>query len=599
MRNHTQWTKVFARVLIAFATLAAPGAARPAQAQTETVLYNFTGGNDGAHPQSRVTADGKGNFYGTTYQGGTAGSGTVFELSPNSSGGWNETVLHSFSGGLNIGPDGAGPSGPVVFDGVGNLYGTTRFGGTDYFYCSYGTVFELSPVGANWTESLLYSSCDYNALGVGFVDGLSVDPAGNLYGVTSSSGPRDYGNVFELSPSGGAWTGQVIYSKVVPGDAWLMMDAAGNIFGTMASTVFELSPNGTGGWNPTAIHNFAGFPYDGSMAGGTPALDAAGNLYGTTFQGGTYDRGTVYKLSRGEQGQSTEEILYSFKGGKDGANPAAGIAFDAMGNIYGTTELGGSNGHGTVFELTALGSSHYQHAVLWTFNGTDGEHPLGSLILDKANNLYGTSDSGGPSNAGVVFEVSGVLVAPATTLTSSLNPSIYGQTVNFTATVTTSGSLPPTGTVAFTRVGGLYTIGSAMLNSSGVATLVKSNLNADSYALNAVYKGDANNLGSWSPVLNQLVLQTSSAATITSSPNPSTLGQAVTFTATVMSPTVKPMGPVTFTTAKTVLGTAQLSSGKAKLTISSLAAGATKVTATYYGDSNIAKSSASVTQTVR
>jgi hypothetical protein len=144
----------------------------------------------------------------------------------------------------------------------------------------------------------------------------------------------------------------------------------------------------------------------------------------------------------------------------------------------------------------------------------------------------------------------------------------------------------------------LYTIGTATLNSSGVATLIKSNLNADLYPLNAVYKGDANNLGSWSPVLNQLVLETTSTATLTSSPNPSTHGQAVTFTAKIMSPTVTPTGQVTFTVGKTVLGTAQLSGGTAKLTISSLAVGSTKVTATYYGDSNISQSSASVTQTV-
>jgi hypothetical protein len=170
--------------------------------------------------------------------------------------------------------------------------------------------------------------------------------------------------------------------------------------------------------------------------------------------------------------------------------------------------------------------------------------------------------------------------------------------VSFTATVTTSGSLPPTGTVAFTWGGGLYTIGTATLNSSGVGTLIKSNLNADSYPLNAVYKGDTNNLSSWSPGLNQLVLKTTSTATLTSSPNPSTQGQTVTFTAKITSPTVTPAGQVTFTAGKTVLGTAQLSGGVAKLTISSLAVGSTKVTATYYGDSNISQSLASVTQTV-
>ena len=186
--------------------------------------------------------------------------------------------------------------------------------------------------------------------------------------------------------------------------------------------------------------------------------------------------------------------------------------------------------------------------------------------------------------------------ATTTTLASSLNPSIYGQSITWTAIVTTSGSVPPSGKLTFTWG---RNIGTATLNSSGVATLTRSNLNADPYPLTAVYAGDASNLGSTSALLNQVVTETTSAVTLTSSPNPSTPGQAVTFTATITSPTVKPTGPVTFAAGKTVLGTAQLSGGKAKFTTSTLAAGSTKVTATYYGDSNIARSSASVTQTVQ
>jgi hypothetical protein len=182
-------------------------------------------------------------------------------------------------------------------------------------------------------------------------------------------------------------------------------------------------------------------------------------------------------------------------------------------------------------------------------------------------------------------------------MVSSLNPSVYGQKVIFTATVTTSGSIPPTGKVKFIWNG--YSIGTATLNSGGVATLTKSNLNADTYPLMAVYAGDANNLGSTSSVMSQVVTQATSAATLTSSPNPSTSGQAVVFTATIKSPTSKPTGPVTFTVGTTVLGTAQLSRGKASFTTSRLAVGSTQVTATYGGDSNIAKSSASVTQTVQ
>ena len=184
----------------------------------------------------------------------------------------------------------------------------------------------------------------------------------------------------------------------------------------------------------------------------------------------------------------------------------------------------------------------------------------------------------------------------STSLVSSLSPSTYGQKVTWTATVTSSGSVPPTGNVKFTWNG--YTIGSALLNSSGVATLAKSYINAGTYPLTAVYVGDAADLGSTSPVLNQVVLQTTSSAILTSSPNPSVQGQAVTFTATVSSPDVIPSGPVTFTSGKTVLGTAQLSGRKASLVISSLPVGSNKVTVTYYGDSNIGKSSASIIQTV-
>jgi uncharacterized repeat protein (TIGR03803 family) len=567
-------------------------AARPVQAQTETVLYNFTGGADGFHPEASLISDGAGNLYGTTLLGGMGcpgnqyGCGVVFKISPNGGGGWKQTVLHSFSGP----PDAANPFlAPLIIDKAGNLYGTTEFGGA----YNWGAVYELSPVGTSWEVTILYSFTG-GADGGHPATGLIMDRAGNLYGTTS-----EYlapGNVFELSPSGGGWRLQVIYAApTAPG---LTLDAAGNIYGATASTVFELSPNGHGGWEPTVLHTFTGTPNDGYSAWGTFGLDKAGNLYGTTYVGGTYNYGTVYKLSPGASGEWTEQILHSFNG-EDGANPvAAGVAFDAAGNIYGTTGLGGSKNKGTVFELATLGSAKYEYAVLWNFNGTDGFNPYCTPLLDSAGNLYGTTASGGASNAGVVFKVTGVRAVTSTTLTSSLNPSIYGQRVTFSASVTTAGALPPTGNVAFTW-GGMYSIGTATLNSSGVATLTKSNLNADPYPLTAVYRGDANNLSSSSPVVNQLVLETTSAATITASPNPSTLGQAVTFSAKITSPTATPTGPVTFTAGKTVLGTGQLSGGKATFTTASLPAGSRVVTVTYNGDSNIAKSTASVTQVVK
>lgn len=265
------------------------------------------------------------------------------------------------------------------------------------------------------------------------------------------------------------------------------------------------------------------------------------------------------------------------------------------------------NGDGKPDVLVSNSSSNNVGVLLGNGDGTfrapliystGGNQPLSVAIADV--NGDGKPDlvvvNNGNNSIGVLLNNTGIHNPTLTSLTSSLNPSTYGQKVTWTATVTSSGSITPTGKVRFTWSGN--TIGSATLNSSGVATLTRSNLNADGYPLTAVYLGDADNLASTSAVLNQVVLETTSAATLTSSPNPSTQGQAVTFNAKITSPTVTPTGPVTFTSGKTVLGTAQLSGGKATLTISTLAVGSAKVTVTYSGDSNIAKSSASVVQTV-
>jgi uncharacterized repeat protein (TIGR03803 family) len=397
-----------------------PLAARPAQAQTEavveararrpteTVLHNFGGGDDGAGPVGNLTSHG-GNFYGTTNEGGAfGGNGTVFELSPNGSGGWNETVLYTF--GYNS-ADGTRPNSSVIFDSAGNLYGTTVDGGA----VGPGMVFELSPVGTSWTETVLYSFCSQPdcADGKNPESDLIMDAAGNLYGTTFFGGGNSGGTVFELSPSGGGWIEQVIYDASDDIAAGVTMDAAGNIYGATSSTVFELSPNGSGGWNPSVIHAFTGAPKDGAVAAGTPVLDRAGNLYGTTERGGAKNFGAVYKLSPGKKGNWTEKILHSFKNSRaDGNEPWAGVVLDADGNIYGTTVTGGKygyrhGGYGTLFELVApVGVGRYREKILWNFNIADGEYPYGSLILDSAGNLYGTTAEGGPDfDGGVVFKV--------------------------------------------------------------------------------------------------------------------------------------------------------------------------------------------------
>jgi len=397
-------------------------AARPAQAQTETVLWNFCDAiycPDGENPGSGLTPDGAGNFYGTTIYGGANAAGTVFELSPNGVGGWNETVLYSFCS-LRACADGQSPFFSNVLFSGGNLYGTAQIGGA----YGWGVVFELSPDGSGWNETVLYSFCPEggpcSTSSGNPAYGLVMDTGGNLYGTTSFGGANKHGGVFELSPSDGNWTEQVIYNGadgISSGFSQLTLDG-GNIFGTAgspssdSSMVFELSPNGDGGWNSTVIHTFTGTGKGPSGAQYAVAFDNAGNIYGTSYYGGSKNYGTVYELSPGKKGKWTEKTLYSFKGGtKDGREPAAGVVLDADGNIYGTTfyggKFGGGGGDGTVFELVApVGKGSYKKKILWNFNFTDGYEPLGNSLILDGGNLYGTATwTGGTNGYGVAFEV--------------------------------------------------------------------------------------------------------------------------------------------------------------------------------------------------
>ena len=384
----------------------------------ESVAYSFDfQGTDGANPAfAALVFDSGGNLYGTTYNGGQYDSGTAFELAPNGSGGWTEKVLYDF------GKDGAGahPQPGMIFDSAGNLYGTTVTGGSS----DRGTVFELSPGGnGGWTARLLHSFNKNGSDGYYPCGNLIFDPAGNLYGTTFNGGIHYGGTVFQLSPNGsGDWTENVLYSFDFNGSdgidsfAGLVLDHAGNLYGTTeeggaygVGTVFELSPDGSGGWSEKVVHSF---DYNGSDGGQPEAgliLDAAGNLYGATVYGGSYGNGAVFELSPHANGDWSEKVLYSFGNGIDGAQPYAGLVFDAGGNLYGATAAGGVNGTGTVFKLTPTQGGSWDETVLHNFdaaNGSDGDYPEGSLILDHAGNLYGTSNlGGGHYNSGTVFQL--------------------------------------------------------------------------------------------------------------------------------------------------------------------------------------------------
>lgn len=381
--------------------------ARPAHSQTETVLYNFGGSPDGANPASSLTTDGKGNFYGTTLGGGEFGGGTVYQLSPNGNGGWNETVLYNFCSVAPFCSDGQSPDGPVTLDNLGNLYGTTEGGGTSQY--GYGLVFELSPMGAGWKETVLH---DFGDVGYYPKGRLIFDRVGNLYGMA--------GVVFELSPNGsGGWMVQTIYNGANEGDYYegMTMDSSGNIFGVTnnpftgvpESAVFELSPNGDGGWNQKVIYSHAA-GRNGFFWMTAPVLGPDGNLYGTTMSGTAYKgHEAVYKITLETKGKKmgnwTEKVIYSFPlfnlAQKRVYPLSPGVLLDKSGNIYGSTVLGVQS----VYELTPASKSSYTESTVWTFNGTDGSDPLGTLTLDSAGNLYGTTQYGGSFGGGVVFEV--------------------------------------------------------------------------------------------------------------------------------------------------------------------------------------------------
>ena len=252
---------------------------------TGSIIYEFQGGSDGARPGlGNVVFDSAGNLYGTTIGGGSSDDGTVYELSP-SNGGWTKKVLHRFSAGT----DGQDPYGPVVFDTAGNLYGTTAAGGL----WSAGTVYELTPSGSGWQESILFNFQNNNQNGYYPLGGLIFDSAGNLYGTTYYGETGGAGTVFELSPSSGGWNFNLLhtFSGQQGGPEFsLAMDRSGALYGTTYGggnygwgQVFQLTPH-NGSWDFTSLHRFTGGA-DGQKPNG-PTLDAAGNLYGTTIEGG-------------------------------------------------------------------------------------------------------------------------------------------------------------------------------------------------------------------------------------------------------------------------------------------------------------------------
>ena len=391
-----------ASIALTFASLLALLAVttQPAHAQTykETLLYTFTGSPDGASPWAGLIRNKAGNFYGTTHDGGGPGQGTVFKVTANG----KETVLYSF----RAYPDAAHPEAVLIRDAAGDLFGTTTYYGGAYLW---GAVFKVTKTSK---ETVLYSFTGGTDGGYP-TGGVTRDAAGNLYGTTVDGGEGSdcyygCGTVFKLDVTGKE---NVLYSFTAGTDgtspaAGLVQDSAGDVYGTTyyggnatcnkggnsgCGTVFKVTQSG----KETPLYIFTGRT-DGAYPYADLLMDAKGDLFGTTSEGGDlnctppYGCGTVFKLTKA--GKLT--VLHRFTGKADGAVPNGGLIRDAAGNLYGAS--GGGNGQ--VFKLTPIGKL----TVLRRFTGgADGAGPNGGLVRDEAGILYGTTMGGGDLNCSV------------------------------------------------------------------------------------------------------------------------------------------------------------------------------------------------------
>jgi uncharacterized repeat protein (TIGR03803 family) len=326
---------------------------------TAKVLHHFLSGvDDGDNPHGTLAFDPAGNLYGTTFYGGASNNGTVFELIPQSNGNWKEKQLHAFTA---TNGDGQNPQEGVTLDSAGNVYGTTYYGGTQ----GYGMIFQLSPQSnGGWKEKIVHDFNDNGVDGLYPYAGLALDASGNLYGATQSGGAAGAGTIFRFVPKAGGWSQEILhdfpYDNGVDGyspQGAPIFDASGNLYGTTSEggasdrgTVFELLPQSGGGWTEEILHNFADNGVDGYYPYASLVFDASGNLYGTSVPGGAYGDGAVFKLEPMAGGGWSENTVYSFaKAG--GIYPSAALIVDAAGNLYGTTDEGGVHRNGTVFEI--------------------------------------------------------------------------------------------------------------------------------------------------------------------------------------------------------------------------------------------------------
>jgi hypothetical protein len=374
--------------------------ARVDQAQPKFRILHRVGGS----LFSGLTFDVKGNLYGATAVGGPHNESRIFELTRSTSSKWSLSIVHNFYGPT----DGCGPNGGLIFDVAGNMYGTTSGCGTNQG----GTVFEVTPGSDGWSLKVLHEfGSPEEATGSSVV----LDKAGNLYGI-AGGGTYAQGVAYELSPTSGSWKEKILHNfghhlhDANPTSS-LVFDKVGNLYGVgvrggtyYQGAVYELRRGSGGKWTERMLHSFD--DSDGQWPYFAPVFGPDGNLYGTTFQGGSgscgeTNCGLVYKLTPTSNGSWQETVLYEFQNFESGGLATSGVVFDKAGNLYGTAGGGSGpcpNGCGVVYKLTPGAGGKWKYMVLHRFNSTDGSMPVGGLVLDDKGNLYGTAFT-------VVFEI--------------------------------------------------------------------------------------------------------------------------------------------------------------------------------------------------
>jgi len=395
---------------LAIATLITLAATAAWSATTTKLLYSFAGDADGEYTDTELVMDSAGNLYGSSVQGGTFGSGTVFQITP----GGVHTVLYNFTGAT----DGGEPYKGVTLDAQGNLYGTAVTGGAGSCEGGCGVIFELLNSGGAWTFHVIHTfSGGFDGSGPG--SPITVDRFGNLYGTTPTAGANGMGTIYRMNrESSGAWKFRVIHTFTGGPDGGggsagrVLFDNAGNLYGVCTvggknglGTVYRMFRS-NGQWQFQTLYAFQGSP-DGALPYGGVAIDGSGNLYGTTYYAGAHDFGTVYQLTPAN-GHWTERVLYSFKGGSDGDSPISTLVSDVHGNLYGTTSDGGAAacGCGTIFKVSPTSTGGWTETVIYRFPGTPNPgFAYNGMIRDAEGNFYGATVHGGTTNDGAIYKL--------------------------------------------------------------------------------------------------------------------------------------------------------------------------------------------------